>query len=151
MKLRTVLFLLLLSSTFALAQSSGSAAPLLRADRDFNTATSAHGLEGWMSFMTDDTVLQRDRAYTGLEAIRKIMADDFASPTTKLTWKPSSGQMFDSGTMGFTTGDWEYRAVDPKGNKIALKGQYLTVWKRQKDGSWKVLWDGGSASGPLKE
>jgi hypothetical protein len=32
--------------------------------------------------------------------------------------------------MGFTTGDWELRAKDAKGNKIALKGQYLTVWKK---------------------
>jgi ketosteroid isomerase-like protein len=152
MKLRLLLAVLLCCVAAAIAQNAtDKAAPLLQADRDFNTATSAHGLEGWMEFMTDDTVLQRDKVYTGRDAIRAAMAEDFSSPGTKLTWKPMSAQLFDSGTMGFTTGDWEFRSKDPKGNKVALKGQYLTVWKKQKDGSWKVLWDGGAASGPIKE
>ena len=146
------LMLLLLWCAPIFAQShSDPSAPVLQADRDFNAATSARGLDGWMEFMSDDTVLQRDKVYTGRDAIRAEMGQDFANPDTKLTWKPTSGQMFDSGTMGFTTGDWEFRSKDSKGNKVAVKGQYLTVWKKQKDGSWKVLWDGGASSGPIKE
>lgn len=45
--------------------------------------------------------------------------------------------------MGFSTGDWKPHAKDAKGNNLALKGQYSPVWKKQKDGSWKVLWDEG--------
>ena len=37
--------------------------------------------------------------------------------------------------MGYTTADWQLRAKDAKGTQIALKGQYLTVWKKQKDDS----------------
>ena len=151
MKLRLLPAVLLCCLAAVAQNSSDKAAPLLQADRDFNAATSARGLEGWMEFMSDDSVLQRDKVYAGRDAIRAEMAQDFASPDTKLTWKPTSGQMFDSGAMGFTTGDWEFRSKDPKGNKVAVKGQYLTVWKKQKDGSWKVLWDGGASSGPIKE
>ena len=28
---------------------------------------------------------------------------------------------------------------------VERTGRYLTVWKKQKDGSWKVVWDGGAA------
>ncbi|MGI9101837.1 MAG: YybH family protein [Terriglobales bacterium] len=136
----------------ALAQSAPeSAAPLLQADRDFNAATSARGLDGWMEFMTDETVLQREKPYIGREAIRATMTPDWSNPDFKLTWKPESGQLFDSGTMGFTTGSWELRTKDAKDKKVGVRGQYLTVWGKQKDGSWKVLWDGGTASGPLKD
>jgi ketosteroid isomerase-like protein len=52
--------------------------------------------------------------------------------------------------MGYTSG--QYVAVAPGPNNTTLKfaGQYITVWKKQKDGSWKVLWDGGSSTGPMK-
>lgn len=152
MVLRCIGALVLLFCASAFAQSSNdNAAPLLQADRDFNAATSAHGLDGWMQFMSDETVLQRDKAYIGLAAIRAELAQDWANPDFKLTWTPTSAQLFDSGKMGFTTGNWELRSKDAKGNKIGLKGQYLTVWKKQKDGSWKVLWDGGSSSGPISQ
>ena len=147
---RAVVVLILASFSFAQTPAD-KAAPLLQADRDFNAATSARRLDGWMAFMTDQTVLQRDKAYIGRDAIRRELAEDWSSPDYKLTWTPTSAQLFDSGNMGFTTGDWQLHAKDAKGNKLALKGQYLTVWKKQKDGSWKVLWDGGSASGPLKD
>ncbi len=152
MRIPWVTAALVVCCTFALAQTApDKAAPLLQADREFNAATSARGLDGWMEYMTDETVVQREKAYVGREAIRAAMAPDWSSPDFKLTWKPDSGQLFDSGAMGFTTGTWELRTKDAKGNQVGLRGQYLTVWKKQKDGSWKVLWDGGTASGPLKD
>jgi ketosteroid isomerase-like protein len=30
---------------------------------------------------------------------------------------------------------------DPTGKTVSDKGKYVTVWKKQKDGSWKVLLD----------
>jgi len=31
--------------------------------------------------------------------------------------------------------------TDQKGNPATEKGKYLTVWKKQADGSWKVIED----------
>ncbi len=30
---------------------------------------------------------------------------------------------------------------DPSGKMISDKGKYVTVWKKQADGSWKVMLD----------
>ncbi len=117
---------------------------LLEADRAFNKATQEKRLDGWMTFMADDVVLLRAKPVAGKEAARKELEGDWADPTTSLTWEPTHAQMFASGSMGYTSGRWIYKAVD-KGEKIELHGDYLTVWKKQKDDSWKVIWDGGAS------
>ena len=35
--------------------------------------------------------------------------------------------------------------TDPKGNAVSDKGKYLTVYKKQPDGNWKVIADIGNS------
>jgi ketosteroid isomerase-like protein len=145
----------LLCGSLALAQSSSSSASkpsaeLLKADRDFNQATKERRAEGWMEFMTDETTLSRDKAYTGLQAIRPVIADDFKDPNFQLTWDPETAVLLESGQMGYTSGHYIAVVDGPDHMPAKRGGQYITVWKKQKDGSWKVLWDGGSSTGPKK-
>jgi len=60
----------------------------------------------------------------------------------KLTWQPIYADVSRAGDLGYTTGPWEFKknASDPK---PAAYGQFLSVWKRQLDGTWKVVLDGG--------
>ena len=44
------------------------------------------------------------------------------------------------GTLGYTWGRYRVEA----GDSITGRGRYLTVWRRQPDGSWKVDADIGS-------
>jgi ketosteroid isomerase-like protein len=46
-----------------------------------------------------------------------------------------------SGDLGYTIGAYEMTFNDPTGKTVSDKGKYVTVWKKQKDGSWKVLLD----------
>jgi ketosteroid isomerase-like protein len=125
-------------------------AALMKADRDFFAATKARRADGWMEFMTEETTISRDKPYSGLQAIRATMSEDYKDPRFQLTWDPETAVILESGNMGYTSG--HYVAVAPGPNNTTLKfgGQYITVWKKQKDGSWKVLWDGGSSTGPIK-
>jgi ketosteroid isomerase-like protein len=47
-----------------------------------------------------------------------------------------------SGDLGFTTGPWEAKA-DIKDEKPQGYGHFVTVWKKQPDGSWKFVVDLG--------
>lgn len=132
------------TQTSSAAPAKPDAAPLMQADRDFNRATQERRLEGWMDFMADNIVLgHEDQPNFGKDAVRKAMAFlDDASLT--LTWEPTYGEMFASGDFGFTTGKWVRKGKDPQGVERMRTGRYLTVWKKQKDGGWKVVWDGGT-------
>ena len=47
-----------------------------------------------------------------------------------------------AGDLGYTTGPWEFKA-DIHDAKSVAWGHFLTVWKRQPDGSWKFAIDLG--------
>jgi ketosteroid isomerase-like protein len=117
---------------------------LLSADRAFNDDTATRRLEGWMAYMADDAVLFSSKPMVGKDAIRAYFQTAFADPAYSLSWQPTRGEMFRSGNMGYTTGRFEQRRKDDKGNNVVNHGNYLTVWQKQPDGSWKVKADGGS-------
>jgi ketosteroid isomerase-like protein len=66
----------------------------------------------------------------------------------QLTWTPQGGQMSPSGDMGFTWGHYEGHARDSNGNTITTSGRYMTIWKKQPDGTWKVALDSSSDEPP---
>ncbi len=100
-----------------------------------------------MSYMAPNVVTFGDAGYKGLDEVRASMKQSFDNPDFKLTWEPTKAEMFPSGTMGYTVGKFTVRF--PKdGKEVSFRGTYLTVWQKQKDGSWKVVADGGAPDGP---
>jgi ketosteroid isomerase-like protein len=155
--MRRVLLALLALTLFATAQTSSKPQPktnapaklpgqeiLLQADRDFSRDTVAKRLEGWMAYMAEDAVLFSDKPVIGADAIRAFYQPAFANPDFILSWQATHAEMFPSGDTGYTTGRYELQAKDGKGNKVVRHGSYLTVWKKQSDGTWKVIADGGA-------
>jgi ketosteroid isomerase-like protein len=63
-----------------------------------------------------------------------------------LTWKPIGADVSSSGDLGYTYGTYEFRSKDASGKPSVSHGKYTSIWKRQKDGSWKVVLDMGNAS-----
>ncbi|HEX5377781.1 MAG TPA: nuclear transport factor 2 family protein [Phenylobacterium sp.] len=62
--------------------------------------------------------------------------DDRGGPP--LVWWPLLAGISRSGDLGFTTGPFTYDGRPG--------GYYFTVWKKQPDGSWKWIYDGGPPS-----
>lgn len=62
-----------------------------------------------------------------------------------LVWHPVLGDVADSGDLGFTVGNAVFTGERKDGTPEVRYSRYLTVWKRQKDGSWRFVVDGGSA------
>jgi ketosteroid isomerase-like protein len=68
----------------------------------------------------------------------------------QLSWTPDGARMGPAGDMGFTWGHYEGLSKDAQGNPIQASGRYMTIWKRQPDGSWKVELD-ASNTGPAED
>jgi ketosteroid isomerase-like protein len=62
----------------------------------------------------------------------------------QLTWTPTEATMGPSGDMGYTWGHYEGRSKDANGNPVVTSGRYMTIWRKQPDGSWKVVLDAGA-------
>ncbi|HUL02484.1 MAG TPA: nuclear transport factor 2 family protein [Gemmatimonadales bacterium] len=122
--------------------STAASKALADADRAFNRATAERRADGWSEFFAEDGAMIRSTGtVTGKAAIHDVMAKTFADTSFTLTWDPDHGDV--SGDVGYTDGRFEVRFRDDKGNPVSRTGRYLTVWKKQADGTWKVVRDIG--------
>jgi len=86
------------------------------------------------------------RQYRGLEAVRRRMGPD--RPGVSLTWSALFTDVSDDGTLGYNYGRYEYRAPGTDGNEVVRTGFFLTIWKRQPDGTWRYVMDNGAPDRP---
>lgn len=86
------------------------------------------------------------RKFRGLDAVRKRMGPD--QPGVKLTWSASFTDVSDDGTLGYNYGRYESRHPGPDRQEIVRGGWFLTIWKRQPDGSWRYVMDNGAPDRP---
>ncbi len=118
---------------------------LLDADTAFAQQVSERGVEAWVEAFGDEGLMlvSDDPLIRGREPIRSTMSalgdPRKAPPELRLRWRPLGAQVSADGTLGWTYGN--SLSVSPRGEH---KGKYLTVWRRDKDGSWKVAADQGT-------
>jgi ketosteroid isomerase-like protein len=97
--------------------------------------------DAFMTFIADDGLLFRPGAVNG----KKWMTEHPVPPSDKkplLAWQPSFAGMSASGDMGFTTGPWEFKG-DIQDEKPSGYGHFVTVWKKQSDGTFRFVVDLG--------
>jgi len=114
---------------------------MLKADRDFNQAMADRDLQRFLSFVAEDATFNTNR---GREAVGKAWAPFFAADGPRISWAPTKAEALVAADIGYTVGTWERRSKAADGVIQTTRGQYLTVWKKQKDGSWQAAYDNGS-------
>jgi ketosteroid isomerase-like protein len=124
-----------------------SVATLQRLERDFMKAAAERGAAGYLSYYADDAVEVPDgeglvRGKTDIAKEAGYLNDK----SNRLTWTPVGADVSASGDLGYTFGSYEFHGVDKDGTPIFAMGKYTTIWKLQKDGSWKVVLDMGNRS-----
>jgi len=137
-----LLGVLLLTASMAFAAENSDA--LSNADKQFNADTRSQGLEGWLRWFAADGYVGNDPSVRGADALRRFYTGLFSHKDLKFEWSPSHAEMFPSNNMGYTTGRYSLSFTDEKGAKVSRTGNYLTIWQKQQDGSWKVMSDFGS-------
>jgi len=139
----------LMPNTGFLASASGkdSAETLKQLEAEFMKAAAEKGSAGYMSYYADDAVEVPNNApiIQGKTNIAKDMSflDD---KNNHLTWTPVGADISSSGDLGYTYGTYEFDSKDKDGKPVVEHGKYTSIWKKQRDGSWKVVLDMGNAS-----
>ena len=150
---------ILLTAVLAVAAAAGSARggdrerdALLAADREFAAHTALVGItEGFLAVLTDDAHLMQAGSPTvvGRQAIEKYFeAAKSAVKEPVLAWRPEFAEVAKSGDLGYTIGVWELITEDAKGEPAKRYGKYLSVWRKDRSGRWRVAADIGNGNPP---
>lgn len=111
---------------------------LVEAERAFAATSLAKGTRAaFLDFLAEESVLFRPGPVAG-----KKWIEEHPAPPTLLTWEPTFAEVAQSGDLGYTTGPWEIRQSGPQ-DKPTAYGHFVSVWRRQPDGAWKVVLDLG--------
>jgi ketosteroid isomerase-like protein len=78
---------------------------------------------------------------TGKAALTKFIAKSFTLQDYDITWHAKKAEVARSGELGYTSGSYEMSFRQARGKFFFDKGKYLMVWRKQSDGTWKVLFD----------
>jgi ketosteroid isomerase-like protein len=146
--------LVLLLAFVAVAGHSVVAAPprdtadTLRAlEAEFMKAAADRGSAGYMSYYADNAVEvpNGEPLIPGKANIAKTMAflDD---KNNHLTWTPVGADISASGDLGYTYGNYEFSTPGKDGKQVVQHGKYTSIWKKQRDKSWKVVLDMGNST-----
>jgi ketosteroid isomerase-like protein len=144
---------LFIGGTVTVVRSAPPAAKpdtLLAADRAFDAATAERKIDGFSSFLADNVAtLRADQpVLRGKAALQQDWKAVLENKSMSLRWQPISAEISKSGDLGYTVGSYTVTQTDEKGGAIKGSGKYLTVWRFQKDGSWKVEFDTGVPDTP---
>jgi ketosteroid isomerase-like protein len=118
---------------------------LMNIDAQFSNLSETRGVnEAFLSYLSDDCVLLRPNTFpiVGKEISK---AKYFSRPDSgyTLTWKPLYSDVAESGELGYTYGIYEFKAMDPEGKPIVGTGTYVSIWKKDQFGNWKLVLDTG--------
>jgi ketosteroid isomerase-like protein len=138
------IFVFFVGAGAAIGQAGGNSTDALAAaDAGWLKAYEAKDLAKAVAFCDEQGSMLANNfpIAEGKEAIRKSIASAFEIPDYKLTWHLNKVGVARSGDLGYTSGSYDNSFKDASGTTIFDRGKYLTVWKKQADGSWKVLFD----------
>jgi ketosteroid isomerase-like protein len=125
--------------------ADAATAALLEVDRDFAKAGVAKNIESFMSYIAEDVRFYSTGVMrTGKAAFREGWAKGFADPNWSITWAPLYAEAGKSADLGYSTGSFEIHDKSSDSTSVVRKGSYVTIWRKQPDGTWKVALDIGS-------
>ena len=116
---------------------------LAQTERDFAKAATVKGIrDAFLEFFADDAVALVPEPASWKTRLRAGPSVPFSEH--ELLWEPRVGDVAANGELGWLTGPSTF--TNKKAGGQPRHGNYLSVWRKQADGSWKVFLDIGSDS-----
>jgi ketosteroid isomerase-like protein len=115
---------------------------MMDADRAFSKMSVEKGMKNaFLEYIDSNGVLLRlnQLPIIGADAIDYLIQINDSSYT--MHWEPKGGSIAKSGELGYTYGLY---AIKPKQIDTTLYGTYVSIWKKQANGSWKFVLDSGN-------
>jgi len=88
------------------------------------------------------------RLHAGVAAIRTLIEGFYALPGLSGTWQPAVVVASRAGDLAYSAGTYALSYSDSAGHRVTDQGKYLEVWRRQGDGTWRMIIESFNADHP---
>ncbi len=132
----------LLAPDAAIGRDAGLADQVRAAERAFAKTMADRDHAAFVAHLAEEAVFFGSRSVMrGRAAVAEGWRELFEGKKAPFSWEPERVEVLDSGTLGYSSGP----VRDPQGKTI---GTYNSVWRREADGTWKIIFDCGCPTCP---
>ncbi len=139
------ILLLLLTLSLACSAVAADRAEEVRATEiAFAKAFADRDAAKFFAYLAEDAqFLGSKQIMHGKKEVAAVWSEYFKTAAAPFRWQPEHIVTNAAGDLGYSTGP----VFDESGAQV---GTYHSTWTRRSDGSWQILFDGGSSCPPVK-
>lgn len=111
-------------------------------EQAFADTMAARDFDGFLSYLADDTVFfAGDQPLRGKQAVADAWQPFYESEAAPFSWEPKTVVVRATGEMAHSSGP----VFAPDGAQVGI---FNSVWQRERNGSWKIVFDKGGCVCP---
>jgi ketosteroid isomerase-like protein len=116
---------------------------IFQTEKAFEKMTSEKGIAEAFYYFADENavIIRENNTLIKKKENIKIYYDKKNLKNATVNWTPDYIDVSDCGTLGYTYGKFVWKIKNDDGTIKEIKGIFHTVWKKQKDNTWKYVWD----------
>ena len=117
-------------------------AAIRKAEAGMEEAVASLDAQKAVSYYTDDVVgMSADAPLSQGKEVALNYFETVFKEKPEISWTPSHVEAARSGDLGYSWGVGKIVAKGRKGKPVVTTMKYVSVWKKQADGSWKIAVD----------
>lgn len=117
---------------------------MIETEREFARTASVKGIrDAFLDFFAEDSIVVGAEPRSAKDGIRKRSPQPFS--VQELTWEPRVGDVAASGELGWLSGPSTF-VNRADAHPMPRFGNYLSIWRRQPNGTWRVYIDMGTSA-----
>jgi ketosteroid isomerase-like protein len=106
------------------------------AENAFAATMAARDHKAFATFIAEDAVFFGNEALRGKAAVVEGWKGLYEKPEAPFSWRSESVEVLDTGKLAHSSGP----VLNSKGERV---GTFNSIWRRESNGSWKVVFDKG--------
>ena len=112
-------------------------------DAQWSKDAGAKDVDKTVSYYAEGAVVMPPNvsSATTKETIRSAWKELLTSPGAAISWKATKVEVAKSGDLAYVSGTYEETMTDASGKPVNDRGKYVEIFKKQTDGTWKVVAD----------
>jgi ketosteroid isomerase-like protein len=135
-----------LSSTPVSADDSDAVAEVRCAEIAFSRSVENKDQEAFASLLDDDARFVGVAALRGKTSVVEAWSVFFQENGPELIWRPQFIEVLKSGDLALSRGPYRMRSRNETGDIVEEWGTYNSVWQKNDQGEWHIIFDAGDAA-----
>ena len=112
-------------------------------DAQWSKDAEAKDVDKTVSYYAESAVVMPPNASAAMtkEAIRSAWKEMLTTPGAAINWKATKVEVAKAADLAYVSGTYEETMTDASGSLVKDHGKYVEIFKKQADGTWKVVAD----------